>query len=946
MSETQKRINSIVEYVRQLKGDEKSEAQVFCDRLFQGFGHAGYKEAGAELEYRVKQAGTTHFADLLWRPRVLIEMKKRGEKLQKHYQQAFEYWINLVPHRPRYVILCNFDEFWVYDFDVQLHEPLDRISIHELPDRYTALNFLFPDDPKPQFNNDRVAVTREAADKVADVFNSLIDRKVDRAVAQRFILQSVVAMFSEDFDLLPKGLFAALLDDCRSGQSTFDLIGGLFRQMNSPVRATGGKFKEVAYFNGGIFNEVLPVDLNHEELEKLASAANQNWSKVAPPIFGTLFQSSMGNKKRHALGAHFTHEVDIQKVVLPSIVRPWRARIAEASTLKELIDLSRELLSFRVLDPACGSGNFLYIAYRELVNLEMQIISKIHDNFGDRAKKAVGTASLISTKQFYGLDIDGFAVELAKITLMLSKRIALAETHDNWFATRKSLPFNFEDALPLDNLDQNILKCDALFTRWPEADVIIGNPPYQSKNKMVEEMSREEVDKVRQAYPDVPGRADYCVYWFRKAHDHLAKNCRAGLVGTNTIRQNFSREGGLDYIVEKGGQITEAVSTQVWSGDAVVHVSIVNWIKGKESGKKKLYTQEGDKVDSPWKIVERDVIGSSLSAEFDVTKAASLRTNVESGACYQGQTHNAKGFLLTPDEASLMKLDSTSADVVHPYLIGDDILGVGRPSRYVIDVSHHHDLHSVMQHKLAFERIQRDVMDGILEKAQKEHEETQKDTGPRQSHARKWWRLWRGRAEMLAAIAPLTRYIACSRVTRRPVFVFVDSLIHPNDALQVFPLEDDYSFGILQSSLHWDWFTERCSTFKADFRYTSDSVFDSFPWPQKPTVKQVRAIAVAAREVRAERKKLQAQFNWSLRELYRSLDVPGANSLEDAQSKLDLAVAAAYGLKKKDDPLAFLFKLNQELADKEASMQKVVGPGIPPCAIGIDGLSSDDRLMA
>lgn len=945
MSQTYDSIKSLVDYAKLLKGDEKGEAQVFCDRLFQAFGHAGYKEAGAELEYRVKQRGTVHFADLLWRPRVLIEMKKKGTQLQKHYQQAFEYWINLVPYRPRYVILCNFDELWVYDFDVQLHEPLDRILISQLTERYTALNFLFPENPKPQFNNDRVAVTQDAALAVAEVFNSLIERGVDRLVSQRFILQSVVAMFSEDFDLLPKGRFLSLLDDCQNGQSTYDVIGGLFRQMNSPEPAPGGRYKGVPYFNGGIFSTVQSLELNSEELQLLVDAAGEDWAKVAPPIFGTLFQKSMGRSRRHALGAHFTHEADIQKVILPTIVRPWRDRIAAASTLKDLLALSKELLEFRVLDPACGSGNFLYVAYRELVNLEMEILSKIHENFGDRAKKAVGTASLVSTKQFFGLDIDDFAVELAKVTLMLGKRVALAETRENWFSSNKDLPFEFEDPLPLDNLDGNIRVDDALFCKWPKVDVIVGNPPFQSKNKMVEEFGREYVDRVRGKYSDVPGRADYCVYWFRRAHDELPKKGRAGLVGTNTIRQNYSREGGLDYIVEKGGQITEAVASQVWSGDAVVHVSIVNWLKGSESGKKKLFSQAGDKTDSPWTMVERDVIGSSLSTEFDVTKAKALAANAGSGACYQGQTHNHEGFLLAPSEAKLVKKDKSSASVVHPYMIGDDILGPGFPTRYAIDVSHVQDLHAVMQHNEAFLRIRTRVMADIIANADAERNKTGKATGPRQSHARRWWRFWRGRAEMLSAIAPLARYIACSRVTRRPIFVFVDAMIRPNDALQVFPLADDYSFGILQSSLHWDWFTERCSTLKADFRYTSNTVFDSFPWPQSPTLAQVKAVAKAALELRAERSKLQLKFGWSLRELYRSLDIPGANALEDSHKVLDEAVRAAYGMGKRDEPLSFLFKLNQELKRKETALLSIVGPGLPPCAIKSSGLISNDRIV-
>jgi len=674
-------IREFIEYARTLNGDEKGEAQVFCDRLFKAFGHGGYKEAGATLEFRVKGAKSTKFADLLWRPRLLMEMKKRGEKLQKHYSQAFEYWLQLVPQRPKYVILCNFDEFWIYDFDSQLNDPVDTVTLEELPQRYTAFNFLFPVEKKPQFGNNRVDVTRAAAANVAGVFNSLAARGENREQAQRFALQCVVAMFSEDAELLPRGLFSELLDDCKRGESTYDLIGGLFRQMNSDSPARGGRYKGVRYFNGGIFQAVTPLELNPEEIGLLLTAADEDWSKVQPPIFGTLFQSSMGKERRHAFGAHFTSEADIQKVVLPTIVRPWRERIEATKTLKELRALLEELRCFRVLDPACGSGNFLYVAFRELKRLELSLMAKIHAEFGRKAQQAVGTRSLVSTKQFFGIDKEEFAVELAKVTLMIAKELAIDESQAWIDSEQLDLPIEFDAALPLDNLDENITAADALFCKWPKADAIVGNPPFQSKNKMQQEYGPAYLNRLREAYPEVPGRADYCVYWFRKSHDALHAGGHAGLVGTNTIRQNYSREGGLDYIVGHGGTITEAVSSQVWSGDAVVHVSIVNWLKGEQAEKKKLFTQVGDDTDSPWQVVEVDTISPALSASFDVTQAQRLRANSDSEVCYQGQTHGHEGFLLGPSEAeALLKASAKNADALFPYLNGDELLSYHPPT--------------------------------------------------------------------------------------------------------------------------------------------------------------------------------------------------------------------------------------------------------------------------
>jgi len=939
LSETVSKIREFIDYWRSLKGDEKGEAQVFCDRLFQAFGHAGYKEAGATLEYRVKaKGGTTKYADLLWKPLLLMEMKSRGEDLEDHYRQAFEYWLQLVPHRPRYVILCNFDEFWIYDFDAQIEDPVDRLNIEELADRYTALNFLFPEGGKPLFGNDLVAVTRVAADKVASAFNALIARGEEREKAQRFILQCVLTMFAEDFDLLPRGIFTELLYDCRNSGHSYDLLGGLFRQMGTQVSASGGRYKDVEYFNGGLFRECQPIELRNDEIELLIEAALENWSKVQPPIFGTLFQSSMDQKRRHALGAHFTSEADIQKIVLPTIVRPWQSRIAAAKTIKDFNDILRDLHAFIMLDPACGCGNFLYVAYRELKRLEMDVLATIRKSFGKKFRDSASMTSLVSTRQFYGIDISSFAVELAKVTLMLAKELAVAEAQKRQRSGQDS--FHFDHPLPLDNLDDNIRCDDALFCTWPRANAIIGNPPYQSKNKMQQEFGRDYVNRIREKYPEMSGRADYCVYWFRRAHDELAEGGRAGLVGTNTISQTYSRKSGLDYIVENGGTITEAVATQVWSGDSAVHVSIVNWVKGREKGKKKLFTQLGDNIDSPWRVERLDSINSSLSSHADVTGAETLRCNAESSACYQGQTHGHEGFLLPEDEArTMIAADPSLKEILSPYLTADEMLSniAALPRRYVIDF-HPRDIFQAKSYGKLFSRIEEIVLPDRQEAAAKEESRNHKALAdnPRAKvnhhHANflnKWWLLSYAREELIIKIRNINRYITCGRVTKRPIFEFISSTIHPNDALQVFPLPDDYSFGILQSAIHWVWFKERCSTLKGDFRYTSETVFNSFPWPQAPTIKQVRAIAKAAFELRALRRRIMAENNWCLRDLYRTLDLPGNNALRDAQDELDAAVRNVYGMKPGDDILAFLLGLNHEVAERESEGKPVQGPGLP-----------------
>lgn len=928
-------------YVQSLKGDEKGEAQVFCDRLFQAFGHAGYREAGATLEHRVRIGKGTKFADLFWKDTMLLEMKKRGAVLERHYRQAFEYWQYLVPNRPRYVVLCNFDEFLIYDFNTQLDSPVDRVSLADLSRRYRAFSFLLPQPTEPQFQNNLVSVTRDAADKVATAYKAIKTRTQDQKLSQHFVLQCVFAMFAEDFDLLPKGLFSELLQECAGGKSSYDLIGGLFRQMNTPERAKGGRFQEVDYFNGGLFADVRPLDLTPDEARMLHDAAQEDWSRVQPMIFGSIFQESMDGEERHAFGAHFTSESDIQKVVLPTIVRPWRERIAKAKTRKDLLALRGELSAYSVLDPACGSGNFLYVAYRELRRIELEILEKLARVDKPESVRDFALASAVRETNFYGFDNHAFAVELAKVTMILAKELALVESG----AFFRGLGINAPDLggapLPLVNMDENIICADALFSLWPEASAIIGNPPFQSKNKMQQELGADYVGRLHAAFGDrIPGRADYCVYWFHRAHDELQPGGRAGLVGTNTIRQNYSREGGLDHIVTHGGIITEAVSTQVWSGDAVVHVSIVNWVKGEADGPMRLSTQQGDKTSSPWEVLELPRISSALSPNTDVTGAKDLVANTLSKSCFQGQTHGHKGFLLTRlEKDTLLRRAPREAEVIFPFMIADELLASvpPAPSRWVIDFTPR-DVMEAMRFEHSFARLRQLVLPDRERAAEEERQRNDeaKKQNPKAKvnlhHAKfleHWWHLSYPRRELMARLAALPRYIVCAQVTKRSIFEFVHTAIHPNAALMAFPMSDDYSFGILQSGQHWAWFKARCSTLKGDFRYTSDTVFNSFPWPQTPNQTQALAVAQAGHELRTMRNSAMQRMGCSLRALYRSLDVAGKNPLKDAHAKLDEAVRQAYGFPAGEDMLESLLALNLALAAREVAGETVVGPGLP-----------------
>lgn len=943
-------VDEFVSYVKDnLVGDEKGQAQLFCDRLFRAFGHKGIFEADGNLEVRVKESETekTKFIDCLWSPAgkdgVLIEMKRKDIKnLESHFPQARDYWMNLVPSRdigpgcrkPRYIVLCNFDKFIIYDE----FNKVDEVTLDELPERYTCLSFL--EGKAPLFKNNTEDISKDAARLIGELYQYLtIDKQEDKERTQHFILQCVLALFSEDVELLPKGFFTQIIQDCLDGKcDAYDEIGNLFRQMANPVPARAGKLKDIRYFNGGLFKEIDPVILDQHCLEVLKEVADKDWTKVNPSIFGALFEGTMRSKERHKFGAHFTSEVDMLRVITPTIIRPWKEKIAKADTIEKLNEVRRQMGEYRVLDPACGCGNFLFVAYREMKELECQVIDKLFEfPSHQRRNFNFNFPSVIKTSQFFGIDVQPIAVEVAKMTMMIAKELCNRTYLKRISAYGSSL--DFDESLPLENMDNNILLQDALFSEWPAFDVVVGNPPFQSKNKMIEELGAAYVDKVKRAYPDVPGRADFCVYWLRKTHTLMKEGQYAGLVGTNTIRQNYSRMGGLDYIVEEGGTILDSVSTEVWSGDAAVYVSIATWKKGEEKRKKVLSIQVGDSIDSPFEDYELDHINSALSL-FDATKAYVLQINRRSGACYQGQTHGNKYFLLTKEQAQKFLADKKNEDVIHPYLIGEELLGQmhSQPQRYVIDFRKAKDVFEVASYKDLYNHIHEFVYPLFKKKADDEVKRNEdakkinpeyKEKKDHQSAFKTWYKLFRSRNELMDHIEDIDRYIACSCVTKRPIFEFISSKIHPNAALQVFPLDDDYSFGILQSVVHWEWFVARCSTLKGDWRYTSDTVFDSFPWPQNPTKKQIEEVAKQAKALRDKRYEFMEERQLTLRQLYRIMDDTPNNPVSEIQNKLDNAVRDAYGMRHDADILQFLLELNGKLYQKEQNDEIIQGPGLP-----------------
>lgn len=862
---------------------------------------------GHQLEVVDQGKRGTRTLSAWWAPRrVVVDVTDRDAVLDAAWSELLRACLQM-DSEPQYVVLTNQRDVRLYDLARDRGAPRLSVALDELPKYSEAFPFFEPDwvpgtTPKI-INVDKVS--KEVADLVAKVYRALAASNPGRTEdVTRFTLQCIVAMFSEDIGLLPKEYFTTLLYRAAEEGDAAERLAELFRDM-----ATEGSDSGVPYFNGGLFTDPVSIEIGEAPLRALTKASEANWTFVDPHIFGSVFQGIMDDDERHASGAHYTAREDIMSVVGPTIVEPWRERIGAASTLSDLQELLRELSQFRVLDPACGSGNFLYVAFRELYKLETEILCRAYEFASVKKGGKVSWASGIRTTNFYGIDINPFAVELAKTTLNIAKKIAHEERKATVIELFEQNLLDTDPSLPLDNLDENILCADALFTEWPEVDAIVGNPPFLGGKKVRRELGTAYGKRLRDRYPEVHGGADFCVYWFRRAHTRLPDVGRAGLIGTSGIRVGNSHKASLAFITATDGTICHAISEREWPGDAVVHVSIVNWTKGPHRGPHRLIV--GDRV------VSLQAIPSHLQLHTDTGSAVKLSAN--SGGCSTGVDFGTKSFYLSTDDIGRLADDSPNlTSFVKVVATGDSLLA-GRIADLALDFStssteaEARALGPKSVWKLLRERVYPVVQ--------------AKGSGDN-GWKKRWWQPRRPYRKFFDEADRLDRYIACGRPQARPIFMFISAAFLPSSTLQLFALHDDYSFGILQSRLHWAWTRAKGTRLKADVRHTAQ-VWETFPWPQQPGEDEVEAVGQAAQRLRAVRHQLMEENGWSLRDLHRSAEVEGPHPLKEAQAALDAAVEAAYGKPADQEATEFLLELNQILAEDEAAGETIQGPGLP-----------------
>lgn len=517
-------------------------------------------------------------------------------------------------------------------------------------------------------------------------------------------------------------------------------------------------------------------------------------------------------------------------------------------------------MDYVVLDPACGSGNFLYVAYREIRRLELRLRERLAELRSAEGMAPQEELEFFPISNMKGLEVEVFAAELARVTLWMGHKLAAEEMREHGLS---------EPTLPLVDLS-GIRRAHALRVEWPEADAIVGNPPYHGSNTLRAEVGDEEIQFLQGAFGI--GIKDYSVYWFRKAHQRLKPGGRAGLVATNSVTQNRNRKPSLEWIVGNGGVIVDAVSKQDWTGDAVVNVSIVNWVKEPPVAPQAVRL-DGREVEA--------IAPSLVAVDGDVSSARRLQAN--KGCAFQGPIPVGEGFVIQADEArALLELDSDYSLVVRPYLTSQDIAEdpEQRPTRWVIDFGTR-SLEEAERWPSALQLIRERV---------KPVRERNRDRRFRE----KWWLFGRPRVAMRKALAGLDRYVAGTRHGVRLHFCWCEPSTMASDATNVFAFSDDYSMGVLCSGLHANWAWAQSSTIREDIRYTPTSAFETFPWPE-PSPAARGAVEGSCRDYLQRRSLICLDRGIGLTKLDHETSEGLHPELVQLKRDLDCAVVAAYG---------------------------------------------------
>lgn len=940
---------------------ERAAAQAHFIDLCQMLGEptpADVDPTGQDYGFEVgasKTTGGNGFADVFKRGCFGWEYKGTKANLETAFAQLQRYAIAL-DNPPLLIVSDIGTTILIHTNWTNSVSKVYTIGIAELvePEKRAWLKAALSDPDALRPAKTRQELTEEVAGEFARLARSLRERGHAAEAVAHFINRLVFCMFAEDVRLLPEMIFSRMLDRALEDPKEFQTFA---RDLFSAMRG-GGRigFERVAWFNGGLFDDDSAFDLTRDEIKMVRNAASYHWGDVDPSILGTLFERGLDPDKRSQLGAHYTDRDKIMMIVGPVVVEPlsaeWEVAKNKISALMEkaakaqgapstrargqaqtILDrhLAR-LASFRVLDPACGSGNFLYLALRALKDLEHRAQVEAEALGLPRGFPRIGPEVV------RGIEINAYAAELARVSVWIGE---IQWMIANGFAAGRDPilkpleTIECRDAL-VDEMGPPTRdgKLFTVATKWPAADAIVGNPPYLGAKLMKRRLGVAKTDAIRKVYDGrLPGFTDFVCYWFENARLALQEGRveRVGFVATNSIRKNTNLP--VMHRIAETTRIFAAWPEEKWVVDgATVDVSLVCF--GKQDG----YKLNGVSVDS---------INADLSTGLDLTGANSLDANrnqaflgIQKSGPFDVPGALARKWMIEPSNPNGI----SNSEILKPYWNGDDVTGRPRDV-WFIDMPLGLDEGRASLFASPFHHIATTV-DAEGNNVRELRAALGERAGPR------WWEPHWPRPEMRSRIAPLSRYIVTPETAQHRLFVWLSPPVLPDKNLIVIPHDSEVMFGLLHSRFHELWALRKGSDLQDRPRYTHTSTFATFPFPDGLTpdipaadhANDPRAVAIAD----AARRLNELRESWlNPADLVRSepeivsgfpdrllpVNASAAHELgkrtltnlynqrpawlDLAHRALDEAVAAAYGWPADltgDEVLGRLFALNQERA--------------------------------
>jgi len=879
--------------------DEDAEAKSFWDGFFEVFGVS--RRRVASFEHLVKkQDGSQGFIDVLWKGVMLAEHKSKGKNLDSAFSQAKSYLPGLKEiELPRYVIVSDFEKIRISDFETGKEKEFFLKDLHKNIDL-----FGFISGYESEINyEEEISVNIKAAKLMADFHNEIEKTGYNGHVLEVFLIRILFCLFADDTGIFEKNLFKTYIDKrVKSDGSDLGIqLGQIFYILNTPQEkrqtTTDEQLMKFPYINGGIFSENLsPVSLDATAYLKLKKCSEFDWSKISAAIFGSLFQGVMDKNQRRQLGAHYTSELNILKVIKPLFLDELYIEFDKFKfDSKKLNTFHQYLASLTFLDPACGCGNFLVVAYRELRRLELEVLRLQRKN-NQRILIGVEDISQINVNQFYGIEIEEFPSLIAKTAMYLV---------DHQMNMELSIEFGEAYArIPLRE-PATIVNADALSTDWESVipkdklSFILGNPPFVGA-RLMEKEQKENFLKVFDNAKGA-GNLDFVTAWYEKASKYmLGTNIKTAFVSTNSICQGEQVGILWKRLKEKYGVVIHfAHQTFKWNNDAPGQAAVYCVIVGFATfdvSKKYLFEYKTIKSDPREKEVVH--INFYLSEGEDV-----FLENRRKPICdvpemiFGNMANDGGGFIFTEAEKVEFLLQEPKAEKYIKLLLGSEEL-INNSKRYCLWL-------------VSAEPSEIKNMPKVLERIQMVKMHRLNST--------------RGATQKLAKTPtlfgeirqPKTRYLLIPRVSSEnrdviPIGYFEPEIIM-TDRCAFVPNADLYLFGVITSSMHMIWLNKVCGRLKSDYNYSIGIVYNNFPWPENITADQKKKVEECAQDVLDTRLLFP---NSSLADLYDPNTMPP--ELVKAHDELDKAVDACYGHKftTKESRIEFLFNLYKNYTQK------------------------------